>query len=93
MITKAGEKKYVEANVSIMKSSENRAVGFRGIVRDITDRKKGEDDLLRSKSEAEAMNLDLEEVNRQLEAAIERANEMATEAEIASMAKSEFWTW
>ena len=33
---------------------------------------------------------DLEETNRQLEAAIQRANEMAVAAEVASAAKSEF---
>ncbi|NQU04427.1 MAG: response regulator, partial [Syntrophaceae bacterium] len=49
-----------------------------------------EDALRKSKAASEAMNIELEEVNKQLEQAIERANEMATEAEVASMAKSEF---
>jgi len=90
LIMRDGTRKYVEANVSLMKDSGDRPIGFRGIVRDITDRKKGEDDLRKSKAAAEAMNIELEEVNKQFEQAIERANEMATEAEVASMAKSEF---
>jgi len=49
-----------------------------------------EDALRKSKAETEAKNIELEEVNKQFEQAIERANEMATEAEVASMAKSEF---
>ncbi|MEW6259889.1 MAG: PAS domain S-box protein [Thermodesulfobacteriota bacterium] len=47
-----------------------------GILRDVTERKRIEMELL--------------DTNRQLEAAINRANEMAVQAEIASMAKSEF---
>ena len=90
LIAKEGIKKHVEANVSLVKDSGGRAMGFRGIVRDITARKKGEDDLRKAKEVAEAMNVELEEVNEQFEQAIARANEMATEAEIASMAKSEF---
>ena len=90
LITKEGTKKYVEANVSLIKGSGGRAIGFRGTVRDTTARKKGEDDLRKSKAAAEATNVELEEVNEQFEQAIERANEMATEAEVASMAKSEF---
>ena len=90
LITKEGARKYVETSVSLLKDSGGRAVGFQGIVRDITAKKKGENDLRESKAAAEAMNIELEEVNRQFELAIERANEMAAEAEIASMAKSEF---
>ncbi len=56
----------------------------------LQERTRGENALRKSRAEAEAMNMELEEVNKQFEQAIERANEMATEAEIASMAKSEF---
>ena len=90
LITKEGIKKYVEAKVSLVKDSGGRAIGFRGIARDITARKKGEEDLRKAKETAEAVNVELEEINEQFELAISRANEMAAEAEIASMAKSEF---
>jgi PAS domain S-box-containing protein len=52
-------------------------------LRDITERKKTEEALQRSTT-------DLVEINRQLESAIERANQMAVEAETANVAKSEF---
>ena len=91
LTTKERAKKiYVEANVSLMKDSKGQPTGFQGMLRDITSRKMKEDALRKSKADAEAMNIELEEVNKQFEQAIERANEMATEAEIASMAKSEF---
>ncbi|MBW1691993.1 MAG: hypothetical protein DRG87_06065 [Deltaproteobacteria bacterium] len=40
-----GSKRYVEASVSLIKDSKGRGVGFRGIVRDITERKRAEDKL------------------------------------------------
>ena len=44
----------------------------------------------RRASEATAASLDLEQTNRQLEQAVERANLMAVNAEVANVAKSEF---
>jgi PAS domain S-box-containing protein len=40
-----GSKRYVEASVSLIKDSKGQAVGFRGIVRDITERKRAEEKL------------------------------------------------
>jgi PAS domain S-box-containing protein len=40
-----GSTRYVEASVSLIKDSKGRAVGFRGIVRDITERKQAEEKL------------------------------------------------
>jgi PAS domain S-box-containing protein len=40
-----GSKRYVEASVSLIKDSKGQGVGFRGIVRDITERKRAEDKL------------------------------------------------
>jgi PAS domain S-box-containing protein len=53
------------------------------IVHDITERKQIEKVLVKSKEDAEA-------ANRELEQAIQRANQMALEAEVANIAKSEF---
>ena len=39
---KDGAKIYVEASVSLMKDEENQPIGFRGILRDITERKRAE---------------------------------------------------
>ncbi len=48
------------------------------------------DDLERARAEAVEANRELEATNQQLEAAIQRANEMAMAAEVASVSKSEF---
>jgi PAS domain S-box-containing protein len=39
VITKNGTRKIIEASVSLMKNQEGRCIGFRGIAREITDRK------------------------------------------------------
>ena len=40
-----GSKRYVEASVSLIKDSNGQGIGFRGIVRDITERKRAEEKL------------------------------------------------
>jgi PAS domain S-box-containing protein len=43
MITKDGSKKIVELSVSLIRDSEGRPAGFRGVGRDISERKKAEE--------------------------------------------------
>jgi PAS domain S-box-containing protein len=43
VITKDGAKKIVEASVTLIRDGRGAASGFRGVVRDITDRKKAEE--------------------------------------------------
>jgi len=43
IVTKNGEKRYVEASISLIRNSGTEARGFRGIVRDITERKATEE--------------------------------------------------
>jgi PAS domain S-box-containing protein len=43
MITKDGRKKIIDISVSLIKDSEGRQIGFRGVGRDITERKKAEE--------------------------------------------------
>jgi PAS domain S-box-containing protein len=43
MIAKDGTKKFVELSVSLMQDSEGQPIGFRGVARDITERKKAEE--------------------------------------------------
>ena len=43
MISKDGTKKYVELSVSLIKDSQGRPIGFRGVGRDISERKKAEE--------------------------------------------------
>ncbi len=42
VITKSGQKRYLETSVSLIKNHSGRAVGFRGIVRDRTEYKRAE---------------------------------------------------
>ncbi|MGP8153982.1 MAG: PAS domain S-box protein [Smithella sp.] len=48
VIKKDGTKKYVEASVLLQKDSSGKLIGFRGIVRDITDRRIAEEALKKS---------------------------------------------
>ena len=43
VITKESLKKYVELSVSLIKTVDGESIGFRGIMRDITERKKNEE--------------------------------------------------
>ena len=43
MIAKDGSKKFVELSVSLIRDSKGEPVGFRGVARDITERKKAEE--------------------------------------------------
>jgi two-component system cell cycle sensor histidine kinase/response regulator CckA len=47
IIIKDGTKINVESSISLMKDAEGKPIGFRGILRDITERKKMEEELLR----------------------------------------------
>ena len=73
-LRKSGEEFPVELSLSSMQlKGKWHAIG---ILRDITERRRSQDELI--------------ETNAQLELAIARSNEMALQAELASMAKSEF---
>ena len=43
MIAKDGTKKFVELSVSLMRDPEGEPIGFRGVARDVTERKKAEE--------------------------------------------------
>jgi len=43
MIAKDGTKKFVELSVSLMRDSDGRPIGFRGVARDVSERKKAEE--------------------------------------------------
>ena len=67
-----------------------KILGVRGILVDISERKASEERLQKAKEDAEAVNVELEATNKQLEEAIERANVMALAAEVANCTKSQF---
>ena len=46
-ISKAGEKKPIESSVSLIRDTQGNPIGFRGIIRDITERKQIEEKLRR----------------------------------------------
>ncbi len=66
-----------------VRDAEGVIVGVVHVAMDITARTQAEENLRRAKESVEA-------TNRQLETAIEQANRLALEAEVANMAKSEF---
>ncbi|MDY6965432.1 MAG: PAS domain S-box protein [Halobacteriota archaeon] len=60
------------------------------LIRDVTERKKAEEDLTKSKEALERANLELASTNLDLEMSILDAKEMTAAAETANRAKSEF---
>jgi diguanylate cyclase (GGDEF)-like protein/PAS domain S-box-containing protein len=72
VIRKGGSKRFVEASVSLMRDSTGEPVGFRGVVRDVTERRRAEEEIKRRNRELAALNtiattmiqsaLDLDEV-------------------------------
>jgi len=74
IVNKTGNMRWVE--ISVVPFSWNKKPATLCFLRDITERKRADEELLES--------------NRQLEAATGRANAMAVQAEIASIAKGEF---
>jgi len=59
IIMKDGSKRYVEVSISLRKNSKGHPIGFQGIMRDVTDRKMGEE-ALRKASALETLTTVLE---------------------------------
>ena len=87
IITGGGEQRNLEASVSLMKNAVGLPIGFRGIVRDVTNRKINEEKITRLNEKLEQR---VSERTAQLEAAMEREKRLAYEARSANKAKSEF---
>jgi PAS domain S-box-containing protein len=101
LIRKDGKVLIIEASVSLMKDAGGNPVGFRGICRDVTERKKAEEEIRKAKDELEIRVIErtaeldkakqeLEITNQQLQKAIERANTITLEAALANEAKTKF---
>jgi signal transduction histidine kinase/DNA-binding response OmpR family regulator len=74
----------------LLKSESRFREAYEKLRGEITERTRAEESLRKAKAAAEAANHEYENVNKQLEEAIVRANEMTVQAEIANMVKSEF---
>ena len=55
IIRKAGDKRIIENSISLIKDSQGHPIGFRSIVRDITDRKRTEEELERQRGRLQAI--------------------------------------
>ncbi len=76
-------RRVIEVTASPITGNDGKYQGARGIFNDITERKRAEEALLRSKQGTE-------EINRELEETVEQAKQYALEAGAANVAKSQF---
>lgn len=83
MLKKGGEEVIVDHSASLVKDVGGGFSFVYAYQQDITERKRFEENLKKAKEETER-------INQQLELAIEHANRMAFDAELANQAKSEF---
>ncbi len=88
--TKDNEIIDVSVNSHLLLDSFGNPIGVEGVLRDITERKRVEEELRQAKEAAEEANKELLEMNQHLEKTTIYAKEMAVQAELASAAKSEF---
>ncbi|MGF1484382.1 MAG: PAS domain S-box protein [Opitutales bacterium] len=79
----------VEVNLQLL-ATEGGEERYFALARDISERKRMEADLRKSSQRDKRLNDQLAVANRDLEEAIERANELAKEAQLANRAKTEF---
>jgi PAS domain S-box-containing protein len=63
---KDGIKRYVQTSMSLMKDAQGQPIGFRGILRDITERKKMEEERARLIEELQKTNKELLKSNQDL---------------------------
>lgn len=56
LITKSGTHKYAEMSIALITDSTGQPIGFRGLARDITERKLAQEELQQAKDAAEAAN-------------------------------------
>ena len=60
IINTSGDKRHLEASVSLMKNLEGLPIGFRGIVRDVSERKRADEKIHKLKGSPRQMDPQLE---------------------------------
>ena len=90
IVRRDGTEIFVETSRNPVMDKDGRVVVVNGIVRDITERVRTEEALRIAKERSERANKDLRNVNRRLERATARANDLAAQAERANRLKGEF---
>ena len=71
IIRKDGTKRCIEASISLQKDSIHKPIGFRGIIRDVTDRKQAEEALKRNHEQLLEKNREIEASRTNLQLALE----------------------
>jgi two-component system NtrC family sensor kinase len=72
IIRKDGTKKFNEISVSLIRDSKGKKIGFSGVSRDITERKRAEDALKKNREELIKKNQELEESRKNVQLTLER---------------------
>jgi len=89
-VSKNGGKIPVLFSSLVMKDKSGNMQNIICLAHDITELNKTKRELQKARIRTENSNRELMEINKQLEKAIERSNQLAVQAEIASIVKSEF---
>ncbi len=72
IIRKDGTKKFNEISVSLIRDSKGKKIGFSGVSRDITERKRAEDALKKNSEELIRKNQEREESRKNIQITLER---------------------
>lgn len=86
IIRKDGETRMLEMSVSLVKDSSEKPSGFRGILRDVTERKRMEIALAKRERELEIKSMNLEEANTALKVLLKQRDEDKKELEHSVLA-------
>lgn len=72
LVAKKGSRRFIEASITLKRDLNSQPIGFMGIARDITDRRKYVETLEAREKELEIKTKSLEEVNTTLKVLLER---------------------
>jgi PAS domain S-box-containing protein len=87
---KDGSTFWARYSANMVRDDTGRPVCIMSSIVDVTDHKQAVEELKQAKEQAEKGKIELEQLNRQLEAAVSQANMMTQKAVAADLAKSEF---